>query len=109
MTTLSASTLTTLPSAVALPAYDRAAISTGIVHFGVGGFHRAHPAMYVDALLAPGFSEWGICGVGVLEFDRAMRDALRAQDNLYTLVTSAPDGPPEARGTRPTHASPPAP
>jgi len=97
MTTLSASTLATLPSAVATPAYDRAAISTGIVHFGVGGFHRAHQAMYVDALLARGFSEWGICGVGVLEFDRAMRDALQAQDNLYTLVTSAPDGTREAR------------
>lgn len=97
MTTLGASTLGTLPSAVAIPGYDPAAISTGIVHFGVGGFHRAHQAMYVDALLAKGVDDWGICGVGVLEFDRTMRDALRAQDNLYTLVTSAPDGTREAR------------
>jgi mannitol 2-dehydrogenase len=62
------------------------------VHFGVGNFHRAHEAMFIDDILALGFTDWAICGVGILDADRAMRDALRAQDNLYTLVTSAPDG-----------------
>lgn len=82
---------------VATPGYDRSALSTGIVHFGVGNFHRAHEAMFIDQLLGRGETDWAICGVGVLEGDRAMRDALRAQDNLYTLVTSAPDGTTEAR------------
>jgi mannitol 2-dehydrogenase len=53
--------------------------------------------MFVDDLLARGFADWAICGVGVLEADRAVRDALQAQDNLYTLVTSSPDGTSVAR------------
>lgn len=97
MVLLTEATLGDLTASVARPGYDRAAVSTGIVHFGVGGFHRAHQAMFIDEILARGFADWGICGVGVLEGDRAMRDALRAQDGLYTLVTSAPDGTSEAR------------
>ncbi|MEV6258593.1 mannitol dehydrogenase family protein [Nocardia sp. NPDC051911] len=78
---------------ISTPSYDRSRITTGIVHFGVGGFHRAHQAMYVDRLLERGLGdEWGICGVGVLPGDRRMRDVLRAQDGLYTLSTVAPDG-----------------
>ncbi|MER7452576.1 mannitol dehydrogenase family protein [Nocardia beijingensis] len=78
---------------VSTPGYDRSRIITGIVHFGVGGFHRAHQAMYVDRLLERDRGhEWGICGVGVLPGDRRMRDVLRAQDGLYTLSTVAPDG-----------------
>lgn len=73
--------------------YDRAAISVGIVHFGVGNFHRSHQAMYLDRLLREGAaSDWGICGVGVLPADRRMRDALRAQDLTYTLVERPADG-----------------
>jgi mannitol 2-dehydrogenase len=53
--------------------------------------------MFVDDILARGFADWAICGVGVLEGDRAVRDALRAQDNLYTLVTNSPDGTSVAR------------
>jgi mannitol 2-dehydrogenase len=94
---LNESSLDRLADTVGTPRYDRSAISTGIVHFGVGAFHRAHQAMYIDDLLARGFSDWAICGVGVLDADRAMRDALRAQDNLYTLAASAPDGTSEAR------------
>ncbi|MFQ6398787.1 mannitol dehydrogenase family protein [Nocardia sp. KC 131] len=75
------------------PTYDRSQISTGIVHFGVGGFHRAHQAMYIDRLLERGGArEWGICGVGVLPADRRMRDVLAAQDGLYTLSEIEPDG-----------------
>ncbi len=82
---------------VALPRYDRSAVTASVVHFGVGGFHRAHQAMYLDGLLAEGELRWGICGVGVLESDRAMRDALQAQDHLYTLVQKHSDGTYEAR------------
>lgn len=96
-TTLSNATLAGwLP--VPTPRYDRAAVSVGIVHFGVGGFHRAHQAVYVDQLLEQGLArDWGICGVGVLPGDRRMRDVLRAQDGLYTLVVEHNDGSREAR------------
>ncbi|WP_231563076.1 mannitol dehydrogenase family protein [Microbacterium mangrovi] len=77
--------------------YDRAAVAPAIVHFGVGGFHRAHEAMYLDRLLRAGGTEWGICGVGVRPEDAAMRDALAAQDGSYTLVTVAPDATEEAQ------------
>ena len=97
MTVLNEATLSSLATTVGTPGYDRAAVSAGIVHFGVGAFHRAHEAMFIDDILARGFTDWAICGVGVLEGDRAVRDALRAQDNLYTLVTSSPDGTSVAR------------
>jgi mannitol 2-dehydrogenase len=89
----------TLPAIpIAKPTYDRDEISVGIVHFGVGGFHRAHQAMYVDQLLEKGAAkEWGICGVGVMPADRRMADVLAAQNGLYTLMTEHPDGSREAR------------
>ncbi|WP_226080240.1 mannitol dehydrogenase family protein [Mycetocola spongiae] len=83
---------------VAVPAYDRSALGVGIIHFGLGNFHRAHEAMYLDRLLAAGEDPgWGICGVGVMPGDARMRDVLAAQDNLYTLVLKAGDGGLEAR------------
>ncbi|MCW2655172.1 MAG: mannitol 2-dehydrogenase [Mycobacterium sp.] len=83
---------------IAVPEYDRSQIGIGIVHFGVGGFHRAHQAMYIDKLLNEGLAQdWGICGVGVLPGDQRMRDALRSQDCLYTLVLEHPDGTREPR------------
>jgi mannitol 2-dehydrogenase len=77
--------------------YDRSRIEAGILHFGVGNFHRSHQAMYVDQLLRnpDTFEEartWGICGVGVLPSDCRMRDALRSQDYEYTLIERHPDG-----------------
>ena len=93
---LNAANLPRIP--IAKPTYDRSEISIGIVHFGVGGFHRAHQAMYVDRLLEQGLaSEWGICGVGVLPADRKMADVMAAQDGLYTLVIENPDGTRDAR------------
>jgi mannitol 2-dehydrogenase len=78
---------------VAVPSYDRGEIGIGIVHFGVGGFHRAHQAMYVDELLERGLArDWGICGVGVMPADRRMKDVLDSQDGLYTVVLKDPDG-----------------
>ena len=76
-----------LPASVAVPGYDRAGICTGIVHLGLGNFHRAHQALYLDDLFHhhPG-SHWGICGVGLLPQDSRMAEALGPQDYLYTLV-----------------------
>ncbi|GGG00057.1 mannitol 2-dehydrogenase [Rhodococcoides trifolii] len=96
MTELRRDTLAELSPTVSVPTY-RAERPCGIVHFGVGGFHRAHQAMYVDRLLAAGHGDWAECGVGVLPGDARMRDVLRAQDNLYTLVTVDPDGRRNAR------------
>ena len=91
--TLSQATLHEGLQGVAIPGYDRSEVSAAIVHFGVGGFHRAHQAMYLDRLLgAGGDPRWGLCGVGVMESDRAMADALGAQDHLYTLVEKHGDG-----------------
>ncbi|WP_216327577.1 mannitol dehydrogenase family protein [Deinococcus aestuarii] len=98
MVKLSLSTLHALGPGVAVPAYDPRALTPGIVHFGVGAFHRSHEAMYLDRLLGAGQGEgWGICGVGVLPSDARMRDVLAAQDGLYTLVTRSPEGTSEAR------------
>ncbi|HKH54810.1 MAG TPA: mannitol dehydrogenase family protein, partial [Propionibacteriaceae bacterium] len=73
--------------------YDRSRLRVGIVHFGVGAFHRAHQAKYLDALMEQGKAlDWGICGVGVMPFDLKVRDALLAQDCLYTLVEKDPEG-----------------
>jgi mannitol 2-dehydrogenase len=98
MLKLSNSTLGELPAAVARPSYNRSHVRIGIVHIGVGGFHRAHQAMYLDQLMNRGEAlEWGICGVGLLPGDARMRDALRGQDCLYTLVLKHPDGRYEPR------------
>lgn len=71
---------------VDLPLYDRAEITQGIVHIGVGGFHRAHLALYMEKLFNAGKAQqWGICGVGLRADDQRIADALSEQDNLYTL------------------------
>src|SRR5699024_12238209 len=78
--------------------YDGAAGTPGIVHLGGGGFPRAHRRMVVDALLRAGLArDWGIVGAGVLAHDAVMRDALAAQDHLYTLTLKHPDGVKERR------------
>jgi mannitol 2-dehydrogenase len=83
---------------IPVPAYDRSKLRTGIVHFGIGGFHRAHQAMYLDELMNSGRAfDWAICGVGVLPGDRRMHEVLQAQDGLYTLVVKHPDGRLEPR------------
>ncbi|MHA7279797.1 mannitol dehydrogenase family protein [Arthrobacter sp. MDT2-2] len=98
MTQLSAATLSSLPPELPVPAYDRSALSVGIVHFGVGGFHRAHQAMYLDRLMSQGQAHgWAICGIGVLPHDLAMKQVMDNQNGLYTLVEKAPDGTQNAR------------
>ena len=84
---LSDANLPKLDGSIRRPTYQRAAIEQRIVHIGVGGFHRAHQAVYLDDLLAmEDEPRWGECGLGVLPSDSRMRDALLGQDCLYTLV-----------------------
>ncbi len=97
MTHLDPTTLTTLDPRVEVPTYRRSDVTPAVVHFGVGGFHRAHEAAYLDAVLAAGDLGWGIRGVGLMPQDAAARDAASAQEGLYTLVTTAPDGLQHAR------------
>src|SRR3954451_10247417 len=98
MQSLNEKTLASLDASVTTPTYDRGRVRTGIVHIGVGGFHRSHEAMYIDRLLERGEAEeWGICGVGVLPSDRRMAEVMAAQDHLYTLVVKHADGTLEAR------------
>lgn len=80
---LSETSLSSLPTDVVRPAYDRAQTRIGIVHFGPGAFHRAHQAVYIDDLLATE-PDWAICAVSLHSTD--VRDALRPQDGLYTLA-----------------------
>ncbi|HET8790489.1 MAG TPA: mannitol dehydrogenase family protein [Modicisalibacter sp.] len=98
MTALNAPTLESLEARIATPNYDRSTIEAGNVHIGVGGFHRAHQAMYLDGLMNQGEAlQWGIVGVGMMPGDRRMQEIMRAQDNLYTLVVKHPDGHYDAR------------
>lgn len=98
MVNLNSAALADLPPALAVPNYDRSALRTGIVHFGVGGFHRAHQAMYLDRLMNHGKAlDWAICGVGVLPHDAKMAQVMKRQDCLYTLLLKNPDGTREAR------------
>ncbi len=98
MPSLTEETLTRLNAKVALPRYDRRRVTTGIVHIGVGGFHRSHQAMYIDTLMNNGAAmDWGICGIGLQPSNVRMRDVLAAQDGLYTLVLRHSDGTWDAR------------
>lgn len=81
---LSNATLATLPAEVARPSYDRAAVKAGVVHLGIGAFHRAHQAAVFDAALTAGDLRWGIIGVSLRS--PSVRDQLVPQDGLYTLV-----------------------
>jgi mannitol 2-dehydrogenase len=98
MAVLTEETLAQLSADVSLPRYDRRHVTTGIVHIGVGNFHRSHQAMYIDSLMNSGAAmDWGICGIGLQPSNTRMRDVLAAQDGLYTLVLRHSDGTWEAR------------
>jgi fructuronate reductase len=86
---LSYSTLNTLPAEVRRPTYDRGRVTPGIVHLGIGAFHRAHMAVYVDKLLGSS-PEWGIVGASLRRPDT--RDALAPQDGFYTLAVRDASG-----------------
>jgi mannitol 2-dehydrogenase len=91
-TRLSNATLAQLDRRIRRPSYHRQKLRARTVHIGVGGFHRAHQAVYLDELLECGaLSDWGECGMGVLPHDADMRDALREQDYLYTVLERSND------------------
>ncbi len=86
-TKLSAATLAGLPANVAGPHYHRAALTAGILHFGVGNFHRAHQAVYLDDLFTLGLGhDWALVGAGVFDGEKAGRKKLAEQDWLTTVV-----------------------
>ena len=93
---------------IPVPTYDRRRLRPAIVHVGVGGFHRAHLAVYAHELASQG-SDWGIVGLGLLEADAFMAEALGGQDCLYTLIEKQ-GGEPSAQVigsiTRYVHAPP---
>ena len=80
---LSSATLPALPASVARPAYDFAAQEVGIVHFGIGAFHRAHMAWYTDRAMAAGERDWRIMGVSLRS--AGVADQMNPQDGLYTI------------------------
>lgn len=89
-TSLTEATLSEVDSLVATPQYDRRRLNPAIVHLGVGSFHRAHQAVYLDDLARHG-SDWGERGVGLLPQDCAMKAALAPQQGLYTLLVRSVD------------------
>ncbi len=89
--TVSDATLHKLPKTVRRPSYDRAALTPGIVHIGLGNFHRAHQAWYLHRLMDEGLAhDWAIIGAGVRANDVLMRRNLMAQDFLTTLIELDP-------------------
>ena len=98
MVVLSAKTLHQVADRVPVPTYDRSQVRSGFVHFGVGGFHRAHQAVYLDTLFRNGEGlDWGITGIGLLPGDRRMHEVMQQQDCLYTVVVKHADGSLEPR------------
>lgn len=92
-TPLSIATLGQLPTDVGRPSYRREQLSPGIVHIGVGNFHRAHQAWYLHRLFEMGANQdWAIVGAGVRAYDAAMREKLRRQDYLTSLIELDPAG-----------------
>jgi fructuronate reductase len=81
---LSNASLGRLPAQIRRPGYDRSRITPGIVHLGIGAFHRAHQAVIIDDLIASGATDWGIVGASLRNSDT--RDALAPQDFLYTVA-----------------------
>lgn len=90
MNRLNQANVTTLPADVILPSYDRSNLKAGIVHLGIGAFHRAHQAFYTEAVLNKFGGDWGIIGCSLRS--ASVRDQLAPQDGLYTLVERSGDG-----------------
>ena len=89
MNRLSLASMASLPATVARPAYDPRSVAIGIVHLGIGAFHRAHQALYADSLLARD-PRWGICGVSLQT--ATAREQLAPQDGLYSIALKSAAG-----------------
>jgi mannitol 2-dehydrogenase len=87
---LSNQTLADSASGAGAARYDRGSLTPGVVHIGVGGFHRAHQAVYFDELAERGVTDWGVVGVGL--HSRSMKEALEPQDLLYTVLERGQSG-----------------
>ena len=93
MTELNASTLSQLPPKVAAPPYDRSRLKRGIAHFGVGNFHRAHQAFYIDRCLAlPGQEDWGIVGIGLCGGERGQTKAVASSGPRIACIANGRAG-----------------
>ncbi len=90
MSRLSSKSLDRLPASVQKPAYDRSACGVGILHLGIGAFHRAHQAVYTDDVLARSGGDWAICGVSLRQ--RTVQAQLDPQDGLYSVVERDGEG-----------------
>ncbi len=89
---LSNQVLANLPTDIARPDYDRATLTPGIVHIGLGNFHRAHQAWYLHRLMQMGLAQdWAIIGAGMRPYDDVQRQKMAAQDYLTTLIELDPD------------------
>jgi mannitol 2-dehydrogenase len=89
----SLATLDAMSKTASVPNYTRADLSPGIVHIGVGNFHRAHMAVYLHRLFDKGLDhDWAIIGGGVKHYDAAMRAKLAPQDWLTTIIELDPKG-----------------
>ena len=85
--------LDAIGAAIPVPTYDRSRLTPGVVHIGVGNFHRAHQAWYLHRLFQRGLNhDWAIIGAGVRPYDAQMREKMAAQDYLTTLIELRPDG-----------------
>ena len=87
---LSQKNLSSLPDGIRVPTYNRDALSSGILHMSVGGFHRSHQAVYVDEYLSVAPSDWMITGVGLMPQDSTNLNHLKDQDGLYAVLERAP-------------------
>lgn len=87
---LADATLADLPAAIVRPGYDRGLLEPGIVHLGIGAFHRAHQAVYTDTVLGNGDMRWGIVGASLRS--AGTRDALAPQNGLYTVAARDGEG-----------------
>jgi fructuronate reductase len=90
MTRLSRAALANLAPSITLPAYDRESCTSGIVHFGIGAFHRAHMAVYTDDAMNAGEGNWGITGVSLRS--ASVAEQMNPQDGLYTVTERSAGG-----------------
>lgn len=82
--------LTQLPAGVTTPGYDRSQVQTGIIHLGIGAFHRAHQAWYTEQVIESGDTNWGILAASLRS--PTVRDQLAPQDYLYSVVEKSNEG-----------------
>ena len=95
VTTLNNQSLSSIDPSILKPNYDRSQLTRGILHIGLGNFHRAHLSWYLHRLMQKGDAlDWAIVGAGIQEYDIQMKEKLQSQDFLTTLIELNPEGNP---------------